>query len=99
MQIIRKFFAVETVKPDIEHLVIVKSTNSRVGIVVDKIIGNHQTVIKSLGKIYQRAEGISGGTILGDGGIALIIDVPKDIRCIEKDIEFSHQNILKKGDN
>ncbi|MBN2804591.1 MAG: chemotaxis protein CheA [Deltaproteobacteria bacterium] len=83
---LRHFFNIKTAVPAIEHLVIVKSTNSRVGIVVDKIIGNHQTVIKSLGKIYQNVEGISGGTILGDGGIALIIDVPKVIRCAEQEI-------------
>jgi two-component system chemotaxis sensor kinase CheA len=83
---LRHFFDIKTAVPDIEHLVIVKSTNSRVGIVVDKIIGNHQTVIKSLGKIYQNVEGISGGTILGDGGIALIIDVPKVIRCVEQEL-------------
>jgi len=45
--------------------------------VVDRVIGEHQTVIKPLGRIYRDAQGISGATILGDGGVALILDVPQ----------------------
>ena len=45
--------------------------------VVDKVIGNYQTVIKPLGKLYRNVTGISGATILGDGSVALIIDVFK----------------------
>ncbi|HUU41915.1 MAG TPA: chemotaxis protein CheW, partial [Desulfatiglandales bacterium] len=49
----------------------------RVGFVVDHVKGEHQTVIKSLGKIYKNVEGVSGATILGDGTVALIVDLPK----------------------
>jgi two-component system chemotaxis sensor kinase CheA len=41
---------------------------------VDFVIGEHQTVIKPLGRMYQDVKGISGATILGDGKVALIID-------------------------
>jgi two-component system chemotaxis sensor kinase CheA len=44
--------------------------------VVDRVIGEHQTVIKSLGKVYQDVRGISGATIKGDGSMALILDIP-----------------------
>jgi two-component system chemotaxis sensor kinase CheA len=48
-----------------------------VGFVVDHVIGSHQTVIKNLGSAFQDARDISGATILGDGTVALIIDVNK----------------------
>ena len=53
----------------------------RFGFVVDHVIGQHQTVIKALGTMYAGAKGISGATILGDGNVALIIDVPALLRA------------------
>jgi len=44
--------------------------------VVDQIIGSHQTVIKSLSKLHADVPSFSGATILGDGAVALILDVP-----------------------
>ena len=41
---------------------------------VDCVVGEHQTVIKPLGRLYQNIKGISGATILGDGSVALILD-------------------------
>ena len=67
----------------IEHLVIVKVNNNRVGILVDEVIGDLQVVIKSLGRIYKNAKGISGATILGDGSVALIVDVPQLIDIVK----------------
>ncbi len=69
--------------PAIEQVVIVKEDNRRIGFVVDTIVGEHQTVLKSLGKFYQATEGVSGATILGDGTVALILDVPKLARLAE----------------
>ena len=80
-----EMFAMSGSKSSIEHIVIVHDDDHRIGIVVDKVIGEHQTVIKSLGKMYQNAEGISGATIMGDGRVALIVDVPKVIRCAERE--------------
>jgi len=82
---LRKIFHLSGEYPPLEQITIVKSEGTRVGIVVDEIIGDHQTVIKSLGSMYQDAEGVSGGTILGDGGIALIVDVSKIIQCAEEE--------------
>ncbi len=58
-----------------EYSVIVNSDDLQAGLVVDSIIGNHQAVIKSLGRTFREAEGVSGATILGDGRVALIVDV------------------------
>ena len=44
--------------------------------VVDQVIGDHQTVIKSLSKLHADVEMLSGATILGDGAVALILDIP-----------------------
>lgn len=58
-----------------QKVVIVSAGESRVGLVVDQVIGNSQTVIKSLSKLHADVESFSGATILGDGTVALILDV------------------------
>jgi len=56
-------------------VVIVSSGDTRVGLVVDQIIGNNQTVIKQLSRLHAGLKTFSGATILGDGSVALILDV------------------------
>jgi two-component system, chemotaxis family, sensor kinase CheA len=72
---LREFFETGGKRPDIEQVVITDLAGSRVGFVVDKVIGQHQTVIKNLGSMFKATEGISGATILGDGSVALILDI------------------------
>ncbi|MCP5054419.1 MAG: chemotaxis protein CheA [bacterium] len=74
---LREQFDILSDVPPIEQIVIADIEKKRVGFVVDHVIGGHQTVIKSLGKVYRNIEGISGATILGDGSIALILDIHK----------------------
>ncbi|MFN3523781.1 MAG: chemotaxis protein CheA [Phenylobacterium sp.] len=63
--------------PELHQKVVVATTGEeRVGLVVDQVIGDHQTVIKSLSKLHDDVSAFSGATILGDGGVALILDVP-----------------------
>jgi two-component system chemotaxis sensor kinase CheA len=57
-------------------LVLVESEGRRAAMAVDELLGQQQVVIKSLETHYKRVEGISGATILGDGRVALILDVP-----------------------
>jgi two-component system chemotaxis sensor kinase CheA len=73
---LRHSFDIPGDTPDIEQVVVTNTQGQRVGIVVDRVIGEHQTVIKSLGKVYQDVRGISGATIKGDGSMALILDIP-----------------------
>ncbi len=61
-------------------LVVVEGDGRKVGLFVDDLLGQQQVVVKSLETNYQRVEGISGATILGDGSVALILDVPGLIR-------------------
>jgi len=57
-------------------LVIVENGRNHVALLVDELVGQHQVVIKSLEANYQRVDGVSGATIMGDGRVALILDVP-----------------------
>ncbi len=71
---LREQFGIAGERPDIEQIVIASVQGVRIGFVVDFVVGEHQTVIKPLGRIYQDVKGISGATILGDGTVALILD-------------------------
>jgi two-component system chemotaxis sensor kinase CheA len=82
---LREKFTINGGKPDIEQIVITGVNGQRVGFVVDHVIGEHQTVIKTLGRVYRDIEGISGATILGDGTVALIMDVPKLVQKAVKE--------------
>jgi two-component system chemotaxis sensor kinase CheA len=79
---LRHWFELPGGSPDIEQIVITGVEGRRIGIVVDNVIGEHQTVIKSLGRVYRDVEGISGATIKGDGSLALILDVPRLVRSV-----------------
>ena len=58
-----------------QNVVIVMSGEHRIGLVVDRIVGTNQTVIKQMSKLHASVRAISGATILGDGSVALILDV------------------------
>jgi two-component system chemotaxis sensor kinase CheA len=73
---LRDWFGVAGAPPDIEQIAIASLEGQRIGLVVDSVVGQHQTVIKTLGTMYQDVRGLSGATILGDGTLALIVDVP-----------------------
>ena len=72
---LRELFKVDLPPDPHQKVVIVSAGDLRVGLVVDQIIGNNQTVIKSLSKLHSNIETFSGATILGDGAVALILDV------------------------
>lgn len=57
-------------------LVVVEAEHKRVGVFVDDLLEQQQVVIKSLESNFRQVEGLSGATILGDGAVALIVDVP-----------------------
>lgn len=59
-----------------ENVVVVQYGGKKTGLVVDTLMGEFQTVIKPLGKMFSLLKGISGSTILGSGDVALIISVP-----------------------
>jgi two-component system chemotaxis sensor kinase CheA len=59
-----------------QNIVVVKHAGQKFGLVVDALMGEAQTVIKPLSKVFAQVRGISGSSILGSGDVALILDVP-----------------------
>jgi len=88
---LRSYFEVEGEMPEIAQMVIANSQDSRVGFVVDSVVGDYQTVIKPLGRMYKDVTGVSGATILGDGTVALILDVNRLALSIQKDSQRKAQ--------
>jgi two-component system chemotaxis sensor kinase CheA len=85
---LRELFASPLPPAPYQKVVIVSDNEQRVGLVVDEVIGDHQTVIKSLSRLHADVESFSGATILGDGGVALILDVSHliDIGQVRDDV-------------
>jgi two-component system chemotaxis sensor kinase CheA len=69
------------------RIVIISIGETHVGLVVDQIIGSHQTVIKSLSKLHSDVTMFSGVTILGDGSAALILDVVQLVALAQTRVE------------
>lgn len=74
---IREYLKEEESKSIRENVVVVRYGDNKMGLQVDELYGEFQTVIKPLGEMFVNVPGISGGTILGSGEIALIFDIPK----------------------
>ena len=72
---LRDLFASRSAPDPHQKVVVVSTGHERVGLVVDQILGDHQTVIKALSGFHADVEHFSGATILGDGGVALILDI------------------------
>ena len=70
-----------------QKIIVVSTGADRVGLVVDQIIGNHQTVIKSMSSFHRCAASFAGATILGDGAVALILDVPQLVSLAQQQEE------------
>ena len=73
---LRELFDLPQRESSRKSLVIVQYGPLRAGLLVDNLLGECQAVIKPLGKLFSKVKGLSGSTILGDGRVALILDVP-----------------------
>jgi two-component system chemotaxis sensor kinase CheA len=71
---LREQFDIKSERPEREQIMVAETEHGRYGFVVDQVIGDHQTVIKNLGRFYRHVQIISGATILGNGSVALILD-------------------------
>ena len=72
---LRELFASDVPPDAFQKIVVVATGRERVGLVVDQIVGSHQTVVKALSPFHRGIGSFSGATVLGDGGVALILDV------------------------
>jgi two-component system chemotaxis sensor kinase CheA len=71
---LREHFDILEKRPELEQIMVVETGEGRFGFVVDRVLGNCQTVIKTLGRVYRHVQAVSGATILGNGTVALILD-------------------------
>jgi two-component system chemotaxis sensor kinase CheA len=67
-------FGMNAPPPEREQIMVVETEDGHYGLAVDEVLGNHQTVIKNLGRMYSDVQTVSGATILGNGTVALILD-------------------------
>ncbi len=81
---LRDQFEVNSEPPRRENIVVVQYAGNKVGLVVDTLMGEFQTVIKPLGKVFGSVRGLGGFTILGSGEVALILDVPRLVEQTNK---------------
>lgn len=72
---LRTLYSLESPEPERCSIVVVRAGNRRFGVMVDSLLGQHQTVIKPLGLMLRSLRGVSGSSILGTGEVALIFDV------------------------
>ncbi|MBI5255562.1 MAG: chemotaxis protein CheA [Burkholderiales bacterium] len=72
---LRDHFEIEAPPPRRESVVVIQQAGQRFGLVVDSLMGEFQTVIKPLSRVFAQVKSISGSTILGSGEVALILDV------------------------
>ncbi|WP_310384493.1 chemotaxis protein CheA [Roseateles sp.] len=75
-----RFYGVSAAGPETEQsrrrsVVVVRDGPTRIGLIVDRLLGEHQTVIKPLSGIFQHLKALAGSTILGSGEVALLLDV------------------------
>ncbi|MDP2902420.1 MAG: chemotaxis protein CheA [Methylovulum sp.] len=81
---LRQVFGKNTTVAQRQNVIVVEHLNIKAGLVVDRLMGELQTVIKPLGKLFGHVQGVGGSTILGSGEVALIIDVPSLLRQQEQ---------------
>lgn len=72
---LRTLYALDGDAPARSSVVVLRAGNRRYGVMVDQLLGQHQTVIKPLGRMFRSLRGMSGSSILGNGEVALIFDV------------------------
>jgi two-component system chemotaxis sensor kinase CheA len=75
-QRLRDRFLISRERPSREFVVVVQQDGRRLGLVVDALLGETQTVLKPLGRLFRGLPGIAGSAILGSGGVALVLDLP-----------------------
>jgi two-component system, chemotaxis family, sensor kinase CheA len=88
---LRDIFHIPGDAPKKQNVVVVKLNEFQAGIAVDRLLGGMQTVVKPLGRVLRGVVGITGSTVLGDGRVGLIVDVPSLIRGVTRS-NFQLQN-------
>ena len=77
---LRSFFGMDAPAAGLAPVLVVHSADMRLGLIVDRIVGNRQIVLKKISRILGRLDGILGSAVTEDGGLALVLDIPDIIR-------------------
>ncbi len=93
---LRNLLKLKDEAPELERIILIEYKNTKVGLLVDEIIGKYQTVLKPMGAFYKNLDIISGASILGDGKVALVFDPYKIISHVKKSNIYNKLNINKK---
>lgn len=95
---LRDIFSLEAKENVRESVIVLQFGQQRAGVVVDQLVGEFQAVIKPLGQIFVKNKILSGSTILGNGNVALILDVPNLIQTATKySFEKSKEKLAEKN--
>jgi len=92
---LRSLFEVEGDAPRRQNVVVVGYGGHKAGLVVDQLLGEFQTVIKPLGKLFGHLQGFGGSTILGSGEVALILSIPTLLQQYTR--RAQHQHVIGAG--
>lgn len=87
---LRDLYSLESGEPERSSVVVLQSGGRRYGVMVDALLGQHQTVIKPLGRMFRSLRGMSGSSILGNGEVALIFDVHSLSQLAERPPSLAH---------
>ena len=87
---LREYFDIRAEAPEREQIMVAETEDGRYGFVVDQVMGDHQTVIKNLGRFYNHVQLVSGATILGNGTVALILDPHRLVRDAIRTLSIAH---------
>jgi chemotaxis protein histidine kinase CheA len=94
---LREYFGIQADLPPFEQAMIVTTEAGQYGLVVDRVLGDCQTMVKSLGKLYGGISEFSGATILGNGSVALILDPLRLVQERLKTASSSSHNLIRSS--
>jgi two-component system, chemotaxis family, sensor kinase CheA len=93
-----EYFHTHGPRPEREQIMVVETEHGHYGFAVDEVLGDHQTVIKNLGRLYRNVQVVSGATILGNGTVALILDPHRLVQnAIRQKNNAGHSLIRKEN--
>lgn len=94
---LRALYALDSPEPERGSVVVIQSGAASFGVLVDQLLGQHQTVIKPLGRMFQSLRGMSGSSILGNGEVALIFDVQSLCQLAEQPTSVLRANSFSQN--
>jgi len=95
---LREYFNMPIEQLEREQIMVAETEEGRYGFVVDQVLGDHQTVIKNLGRFYRHVDLVSGATILGNGTVALILDPQRLVRDALRTMAVGKRRLGKRAD-